>query len=162
MPLFGRKKDVGKTLAEVQAEELAREVHLVDEIRRHMSPGEELVLGGPSRCPRCGTLGFVESVNHQRGNCFNFCHGCRNRWVVTKRAIEESMKYPIDTTIDTTAARQRASATSNPWSDDGFVELGDGLAIEATPAIESQLAAKLDPWKVRPPARTDSGTSSRS
>lgn len=132
MALFGRKdRDVGTLLAEVRAAELAEEVHTVDEVRRKMSRGERLEFGGPTRCPNCGMLGFVESVNHLRGNCFNFCHTCRNRWVVTSRAIELSLQYEVE------GERDRRDTGANPWTRDGFIELEEDLSIEVTDALRN-------------------------
>ena len=133
MPIFGRKnKDEGLTLAEVQALELENEIKTVDDVRRQMSPGEHLEFGGPTRCPNCGMLGFLESVNRIKGNCFNFCYTCRNRWVITSRAVKISLTRPVDMPEPV-----EPTALVNPWNIEGFIELEDNLSLEITPALEA-------------------------
>ena len=140
MPLFGRKNaDGGLTLAEVQAAELADEVKMVDDVRRQMSPGEHLEFAGPTRCPNCGMLGFVESVNRTKGNCFNFCYTCRNRWVITSRAVKISLTRDVDM-----PEPAPPSLLGNPWSMDGFIELEDNLSLEMTPALEAMTISRMD------------------
>lgn len=139
MPLFGRKnKDEGLTLAQVQALELENEIKTVDDVRRQMSVGEHLEFGGPTRCPNCGMLGFVESVNRTKGNSFNFCYTCRNRWVITSRAVKISLTRPVDGPEPATPA-----VMSNPWSMDGFIELEDDLSLEISPALEAMTLPRV-------------------
>jgi CheY-like chemotaxis protein len=67
---------------------LARELDVLDAVLANYPHGHLLPFGSPTRCPGCGTFGFVKSVNHGEGITHNTCMGCHLDWDITLRAIK--------------------------------------------------------------------------
>ncbi len=154
MPLFkrhpARSHTEASSPAQAATEQLDEELRILQSVLDHYPPGHQLSLGLPSRCPRCGSFGFVEGVNRLKGTCFNHCLSCRTDWVITERALRayaSGARAPR-------AATEPLVIEPNPRVDEPgpddwderqrragrFVPLEGDLAIEVTPAIADRVA----------------------
>lgn len=69
------------------AERLAEQVQVVRTVLERYAAGTRLTFGAPTRCPKCGDYGFVESVNRFDGIAFNHCFGCAADWMLSREAL---------------------------------------------------------------------------
>lgn len=70
------------------AEAFAAELATAQAVVRRYRSADDIRFGAGSRCPGCGAIGFVVSVNVTLGSCENACLECHTDWRLTVRALE--------------------------------------------------------------------------
>lgn len=152
MGLFGKKDDAS---AESHATaQLAAEVETVRSVLAQYPLATELHLGAPSRCPRCGNFGFVESVNRVKGVCYNTCIACRIDWVITQRAIKAYRAAPVDPEIDTTGVLLQPDVVAKPPAvDEPLPHVAEEPMFPETATLDLRAPSPETTikWEPRPP-----------
>jgi CheY-like chemotaxis protein/predicted Zn-ribbon and HTH transcriptional regulator len=89
MKFPSRKRRTATTANDAATDE---ELETVRRVLARYDPGSRVEFGAPTRCPECGTYGFIESINRAEGTTHNHCFTCRTDWVISLRALKEARR----------------------------------------------------------------------
>lgn len=145
------------------AEVFAAETATAQAVLRRYRSYADIHFGAGSRCPGCGAIGFVVSINVTLGSCENACLECHTDWRLTVRALEAVGEQQILEAqrrlamLPHVAEPLYAAPEPEPEPDEPvvpatlvppdpiFISADDDLTIEATPEVlEAFLRAPTD------------------
>ena len=149
---FRRQRQTDAVEVTDDAAALAAEIETARAVVRRYRSWTDIRFGAGTRCPGCGTVGFVVSVNVVVGSSDNACLECQRDWRLTRRALDAvadeqraaarlrlallpDVPEPLAAAAGPDAASRPAIVFSLPEPTPLFVAATDDLDIEATPAV---------------------------